>query len=47
MKIHCNPFCLSCRQSYNALNGRYCTLLNRYVEHASVPPCSTDKNQKQ
>lgn len=35
-----NKICVSCRQSYNALNGCYCTLLNRYVEHAVVPPCA-------
>ena len=36
-----NQFCKSCKQSYNAINGCYCTLLNRYVEHTKEPPCST------
>ena len=36
-----NPFCKSCKQSYNTLNGCYCTMLKRDVEHASEPPCST------
>lgn len=42
-----NQFCATCKQSYNALNGCYCPLLNRYVEHAKTPPCSTNINQKQ
>ncbi len=41
-----NQFCATCKQSYNALNGCYCTLLNRYVEHANTPPCSTPKTEK-
>lgn len=41
-----NQFCTSCKQSYTALNGCYCTLLNRYVEHTKEPPCSTSKTEK-
>ncbi len=41
-----NPFCSSCRRSHNTINGRFCTLLNCYVEHANTPPCSTIKNKK-
>ena len=41
-----NKFCTSCKQSFNAVNGCYCTMLNRYVEHATIPPCSTHKKEK-
>lgn len=41
-----NQFCTTCKQSYTALNGCYCTMLNRYVEHATIPPCSTHKKEK-
>ncbi len=41
-----NQFCATCKQSHNALNGRFCTLLNRYVEHANTPPCSIPKTEK-
>ncbi len=38
-----NQFCNSCKQAYNAINGRYCILLDRYVERRSIPPCSTQQ----
>lgn len=41
-----HPHCSNCMQAYNALNGRYCTLLKRYVEHSSInryPQCITLK----
>lgn len=28
------------RDNEQAINGCYCTLLNRYVEHTKEPPCS-------
>lgn len=31
--------CLICATAYNAINGRYCQLLRRYVEHAQTEPC--------
>lgn len=39
-------FCADCRHALNALNGRYCAMLNRYVEYATTPPCSTHKKEK-
>lgn len=41
-----NQFCTTCKQSYAAINGCYCTMLNRYVEYATTPPCSTHKKEK-
>ena len=32
---------MTCALAHNAINGRYCNPLKQYVEHASVPPCST------
>lgn len=39
-------FCADCRHALNALNGRYCTKLQRYVEYATAPQCLTNKNQR-
>lgn len=39
-------FCADCQYALNALNGRYCAMLNRYVEYATTPPCSTHKKEK-
>ena len=41
-----NKFCTSCKQSLNALNGCFCMFLNRYVEYATISPCSTHKKEK-
>lgn len=41
-----NQFCNSCRRAHNAINGRYCTLLRRYVEHTNIPPCSTQQTKE-
>ena len=38
-----NAFCASCRHTYRAINGLYCSKLRRYVEHAKTPPCATIK----
>lgn len=35
-----NQTCALCNLSYNALNGRYCKLLNRYVEFDKQPKCN-------
>ena len=33
--------CSTCVEAWNAINGRYCSRLGRYVNiNASVPPCS-------
>lgn len=40
-----NQFCMTCTRAYNAINGRYCILLNRYVERTPTPPCSTLKQE--
>lgn len=35
-------FCADCQYALNALNGRYCTKLQRYVEYATAPQCPTN-----
>lgn len=41
----CNETCAVCASAHNSINGRYCHLLQRYVEYAKVPPCTNnDKN---
>lgn len=35
--------CLECDNGRNCINGRRCMKLNRYVEHASEPPCADGK----
>lgn len=33
--------CSTCVEAWNAINGRYCSRLGRYVNiKAAVPPCS-------
>ena len=31
--------CRTCTEAVNAINGRYCIRLKRYVEHISVEAC--------
>ena len=31
--------CRTCAEAVNAINGRYCTKMKRYVEHMSVEAC--------
>lgn len=38
--------CADCQYALNALNGRYCTKLQRYVEYAATPQCLTNKKQR-
>lgn len=41
-----SSFCTGCQYALNALNGRYCTKLQRYVEYDTTPQCLTNKNQR-
>lgn len=34
-----NKACKRCSFAHNAINGRYCDELQRYVEHAETPAC--------
>jgi hypothetical protein len=34
-----NEQCAQCELAYNGINGRYCKILRRYVEHAPAPLC--------
>lgn len=36
---HAPERCRTCATAYNAINGRWCQYLNRYVEHAPAAPC--------
>ena len=36
---HAPERCRTCVTAYNAINGRWCQYLNRYVEHAPAAPC--------
>lgn len=46
MSSKANHICKSCNKSYILINGCFCVYLNRYVEHAKVPPCTTTNNNK-
>ena len=35
--------CNSCPNAYNGINGRYCKLFNKYVEHMHSPICINKK----
>lgn len=37
-----NATCENCEHVRNCLNGKYCTLADRYVEYLTVPVCETD-----
>lgn len=39
-----NPTCSTCRHTRNALNGLYCDLLQRYVEHSPTQQCTNISN---
>ncbi len=34
-----NLVCAHCDKAHDALNGRYCNILNVYVEYAQQPLC--------
>lgn len=38
--------CQHCTEALNAINGRYCKRLGRYVEHDREPPCLPDKRKE-
>lgn len=38
-----NNRCCICNHGQNNINGRYCTMLHRYVEHDNEPKCQTNK----
>ena len=31
--------CKECPKAINCVNGRYCTVIMKYVEHSIKPPC--------
>lgn len=35
-----NQFCQACANAHNAINGRYCRIINDYVEYKTEPPCN-------
>lgn len=37
------PPCKGCEKVRNQINGVYCTLLKRYVQHVKEKPCKTEK----
>lgn len=37
-----NATCESCKHIRNCINGRFCTLVRRYVEYRDFPVCETD-----
>lgn len=39
MPTHTNEICRECPIAYNALNGRYCKRIGKYVEYATEPEC--------
>lgn len=40
MKHSANPHCANCGAAHNGINGRYCPVLRRYVEHDKEPKCN-------
>lgn len=44
MTTHTNGRCAVCSEAYNAINGRYCRPLGRYVEHHAVPQCGREND---
>lgn len=40
MKHTTNPYCAACSTAHNSINGRYCHVLKRYVEHDNEPRCN-------
>lgn len=45
MASHTNPICAVCPTAFNGLNGRYCSRLQRYVEHTTIPVCNTNNSK--
>lgn len=45
MATHTNPICCKCNKAYERLNGRFCKVLNRYVEYDKEPSCKPNKQK--
>ncbi len=45
MKTRTNIHCACCSLGINAINGRYCSSVKRYVEYAVIPPCREVKEK--
>lgn len=41
-----NKTCEVCKHIRNCLNGKYCTLVGKYVEYQNVPICETGRLKK-
>lgn len=41
-----NTVCATCNNAYNGINGRYCRLLNHYVEYDKAPKCNNKTTTK-
>lgn len=39
-----NNYCKICANAHDAINGRFCRVINDYVEYKTEPPC--DKKLK-
>lgn len=39
MRHATNPRCAACPTAHDGINGRYCHVLKRYVEHDPEPRC--------
>ena len=37
--------CKECPRARNCVNGRYCTVIKKYVEHVIEPPCVKTNQQ--
>lgn len=42
MKSHTNTYCATCLNAFNAINGRFCTVMRHYVEYAPAPMCESE-----
>lgn len=39
MTTRSNPYCTTCLNAHNGLNGRFCNVLGKYVEYDKTPKC--------
>lgn len=37
-----NTTCVSCGHAINCINGKFCTLVHKYIEYCDEPVCETD-----
>lgn len=42
MKPAACPQCAACAEAINAINGRYCLRLRRYIQHQPQPLCKKE-----